>query len=32
MSTPFRKVLVRVLAAEVAAWALLLLLQLRYGW
>jgi hypothetical protein len=31
MSTPFRKVLVRVLAAEVAAWALLLL-QLRYGW
>jgi hypothetical protein len=32
MSTPFRKVLVRVLAAELVAWALLMLIQLRYGW
>lgn len=30
MSVPFRRVLVRVLAAELVAWALLALLQLRY--
>jgi hypothetical protein len=30
MSTPFRRVLVRVLAAELLAWALLALVQLRY--
>lgn len=32
MSTPFRKVLLRVLAAELVAWALLLWIQLKYGW
>ncbi len=31
MSRSFRGVLVRVLAAELVAWALLLLLQLRYA-
>lgn len=30
MSTPFRKVLVRVLAMELAVWALLYALQQRY--
>jgi hypothetical protein len=32
VSTPFRRVLLRVLAAELVAWALLFLLQTRYGW
>lgn len=31
MSTPFRKVLLRVLAAELVAWALLFALQYRYA-
>jgi len=30
VTTPFRRVLVRVLAAELLVWALLALLQLRY--
>lgn len=30
MSTPFRRVLVRVLAAELLVWALLFALQQRY--
>ena len=30
MTTPFRRVLVRVLAAELLAWVLLALVQLRY--
>ncbi len=32
MSTPFRRVLVRVLAAELLAWAVLFALQSRYAW
>jgi hypothetical protein len=31
VSTPFRRVLVRVLAAELLAWMLLLALQHRYA-
>ena len=31
MSMPFRRVLVRVLAAELLAWALLAALQYRYA-
>jgi hypothetical protein len=31
MMTPFRKILIKVLAAELAAWALLALLQYRYN-
>jgi len=31
VSTPFRRVLLRVLAAELVAWALLLALQSRYA-
>jgi hypothetical protein len=31
MSTPFRKVLVRVLAAELLVWMLLMALQRRYN-
>jgi len=30
MSTPFRRVLIRVLAAELVVWALLFALQQRY--
>ncbi len=32
MSRPFRQVLTRVMLAELAAWALLLWIQLKYGW
>lgn len=31
MSTPFRRVLVRVLAAELLVWVLLFMLQWRYA-
>jgi hypothetical protein len=31
VSTPFRRVLVRVLAAELLVWALLFMLQRRYN-
>jgi hypothetical protein len=31
VSSPFRRVLIRVLAAELLAWALLLALQYRYA-